>query len=352
MPLTAGERTFLIEAYFRTGRLINDRWLYSYDDCKEQFSVQYPNTHVPSKSTINSLIHRFRTFGAVTDRKRPGTAKKLSAQEIENIRTRIVHSPKKSLRRLSAETGVSLGTCHNVVRKTLKFFPYRVTVMHELLPADYQKRIQYCNWFQQHMTDNMLNCTYFSDEAWFHLSGYVNSQNNRMWSTENPHAYTESPLHPIKIGVWVAISPLRIIGPIFFDNTINSERYCLIINNFVNNLTAEERGQCWLQQDNATSHTSRISMAHIRQTFDNRVISKDLWPPRSPDLTPLDYFLFGYCKQKVYERNPHTLDELKQYITDAINGIQIHTLQDIFINMRRRVALCLTQNGNHFQHLL
>lgn len=67
----------------------------------------------------------------------------------------------------------------------------------------------------------MLDLTYFTDEAWFHLSGYINSQNYRTWATENPHTYVETSLHPLKIGVWVAISRRRIIDPIFFDETIN-----------------------------------------------------------------------------------------------------------------------------------
>ncbi|RZC39872.1 hypothetical protein BDFB_015338, partial [Asbolus verrucosus] len=39
----------------------------------------------------------------------------------------------------------------------------------------------------------------------------------RMWSTENPHYFEETPLHPQKIGVWFAISRRRLIGPIFFE---------------------------------------------------------------------------------------------------------------------------------------
>ncbi|RZC32536.1 hypothetical protein BDFB_015173, partial [Asbolus verrucosus] len=54
------------------------------------------------------------------------------------------------------------------------------------------------------------------DEAWFHLSGFINSQNYRTWSAHNPHNTIEAPLHPLKIGVWVAMSRSRIIGPIFF----------------------------------------------------------------------------------------------------------------------------------------
>jgi hypothetical protein len=43
--------------------------------------------------------------------------------------------------------------------------------------------------------------TLFSDEAWFHLQGYINTQNNRYWSSENPHLTHDAPLHPVKAGV-------------------------------------------------------------------------------------------------------------------------------------------------------
>lgn len=65
----------------------------------------------------------------------------------------------------------------------------------------------------------MLDVTFFTDEAWFHLSGYVNSQNSRLWSSDNPLSVHKTPLHDKKVGVWVAISRHRIVGPIFFTNT-------------------------------------------------------------------------------------------------------------------------------------
>jgi len=49
---------------------------------------------------------------------------------------------------------------------------------------------------------------FFTDRAWFHLNGYVNIQNYQTWRTENPHNYTETALHPQKLGVWCAVSRL------------------------------------------------------------------------------------------------------------------------------------------------
>lgn len=204
------------------------------------------------------------------------------------------------------------------------------------------------------MTSEILDLTFFSDESWIHLSGYVNGQNSRHWSTSNPHAYVESSLHPIKIGIWVAISPKRIIGPIFFEDNLNSHRFGIIFNEFTNQLTSYERKHCWFQQDSATCHTSRESLKNIKKTFKNRVISKDLWPPRSPDLTPLDYFLFGYLKNKIFKNLPHTMDDLKQSIVEVISNINMDKsmLEKIFRNMIKRVDLCKKESGKHFEHLL
>ena len=55
------------------------------------------------------------------------------------------------------------------------------------------------------------------DEAWFHLSEYVNSQNTRYWSSENPHVIHETPLHDLKIGVWCAVSGTNVVDPIFLN---------------------------------------------------------------------------------------------------------------------------------------
>jgi hypothetical protein len=45
------------------------------------------------------------------------------------------------------------------------------------------------------------------------------------------------------------------------------------------------------------------------------------WPSLSPDLTPLDFFLWGYLKSKVYFNRPNNLDELRQRIRAEVEHI-------------------------------
>jgi hypothetical protein len=68
--------------------------------------------------------------------------------------------------------------------------------------------MMYCRWFQTFIDENpgILDYTWLSDKAWFHLSGYVNSKNTRLWGSEKPHALFEEPLHSQKVGVFCALS--------------------------------------------------------------------------------------------------------------------------------------------------
>jgi hypothetical protein len=146
-------------------------------------------------------------------------------------------------------------------------------MVHELKEPDQVKIVAYCRWFQTLLKENpgILDYTWFSDEAWFHPSGYVNSQNAHIWASENPNAMHEEPLHSEKIGVWCGMSRRRIIGSIFKE-TIKTAAYMEIFNTFVNQLDGEELSFGYFQQDGAISHTFRASMAEIQSFFGDHVI--------------------------------------------------------------------------------
>jgi len=143
-----------------------------------------------------------------------------------------------------------------------------------------------------------------SDEAHFHISGFVNKQHFRYWSQANPRALHEKPLHSQNLTVWCAISASGIIGPYFFENeagnavTVNADRYLEILKNFFTPQLARfpVYENTLFQQDGATSHAARMSLNVVDALFPNRVVSRNgdiPWAPRSPDLTPCDYFLWG-----------------------------------------------------------
>ena len=95
-----------------------------------------------------------------------------------------------------------------------------------------------------------------------------------------------------------------------------------------------------------------IAWPKSKDFFDDRIISKALWPPRSPDLSPPDFFLWGALKGKAYANKPRTIQELENNIRREIGAISEDVLQATFAYMKRRVQLCLDGGGEHFQHLL
>ncbi len=87
-----------------------------------------------------------------------------------------------------------------------------------------------------------------------------------------------------------------------------------------------------------------------------RLISRNsddvTWPPRSPDLNPLDYFFWGVCEAQVFENKPQSIDELKEIVTEASQSIEYDVIMSVTANLRRRAELCLQENGGFFEHLL
>ncbi|GFU09788.1 transposable element Tc3 transposase [Trichonephila clavipes] len=120
------------------------------------------------------------------------------------------------------------------------------------------------------------------------LNGYVKKQNCRIWSEANPQAYVETPLHPEKLTVLCALWAGGVIGSYFFKND-DATTSC------GSNKTAQHVTGVVVRK----GVPARSTIDFLKDTFGDRLISRlgpVNWPPRSCDLTPLDYFLYGYVK--------------------------------------------------------
>ncbi len=107
-----------------------------------------------------------------------------------------------------------------------------------------------------------------------------------------------------------------------------------------------------MQQDGATAHTSKDTMAFLSSFFDDRLIAGDYWPAHSLDLSPCDFFLWVCMKDRVFATNPTSIEDLKATITTVIQSIDVLTLRKVFQNMMKRAKACLSVEGSHFEHLL
>lgn len=258
-----------------------------------------------------NLIAKFERLGQVTDVKNPTRVRTArSAEKIAATAESVAEDPRMSIRRRSQQLGIKTTSLHTILHKDLSLKAYKVQLTQALKPADHGQRRTFVNWLleMQEADADFFKKIIFSDEAHFHLSGYVNKQNCRVWGSENPRAIVEQPHYPQRVTVWCGFWTGGVIGPYFFANeagetvTVNGVRYREMITDFfwpeVDVLNTDD---LYFQQDGATCHTSRETIALLHERFDGRVISRfgDVnWPPRSCDLTPLDFFCGAMLKIK------------------------------------------------------
>ncbi|GFW17979.1 uncharacterized protein TNCV_2280831 [Trichonephila clavipes] len=227
-----------------------------------------------------------------------------------------------------------------------------------------QARRRFVEWAQNEIAvvPDFHKRILFSDEAHFWLNGYVNKQNCRIWSEANPQVYVETPLHPEKLTVWCALWAGGIIDPYLFKNdeghnvTVNGDRYrAMITNFFIPELNNHDVQELWFQQDGATCHTARATIDLLKDTFGDCLISHFgpvNWPPRSCDLTPLDYFLWGYVESFVYADKPQTLDHLEDNIRRVIADIRPQMLEKVIENWTSRLDYIRASRGSHMPEII
>lgn len=123
---------------------------------------------------------------------------------------------------------------------------------------------------------------------------------------------------------------------------------------FLEEVPLLERNKIIFQQDGAGPHNARIVTNYLNQKFPGRWIGRYgpvRWPARSPDLSPLDFFLWGHCKEIIYRQLPENVEELNDKLHYAIWNIDNEVMEKTQENLLRRMRAC-TMDGGHFEHLL
>ncbi|GFW62671.1 uncharacterized protein TNCV_2624341 [Trichonephila clavipes] len=114
----------------------------------------------------------------------------------------------------------------------------------------------------------------------------------------------------------------------------------MITNFFTPELNNNDVQELWFLQDGATCHTARATIDLLKDTFGDRLISRFgpvNWFPRPCDLTPLDYFLWGYLKSLVYADKPQMLDHLEDNNRRVIADIWPQILEKVIENWTSRL---------------
>jgi len=139
--------------------------------------------------------------------------------------------------------------------------------------------------------------------------------------------------------------------------TVNGQRYLDMLQRFVIPQLVE-RGvldTVTFMQDGAPPHFTCAVTDLLRERFGDWLIGRNFtipWPARSPDLTPMDYWFWGYLKSKVYQKAPATLPALRLAIRECIDAITQEQLQNGVYHSITRMQAIMDNEGGHIEHLL
>ena len=324
----------------------------------EEYRTRFPARRVPHRQVFYNVHRTLQETGRFPTSISERPVRQQTGNE-EAILDIVENSPHISVRRISNRTGVSRMQAWRALR-TSGLYPYHIASVQALQPADHAARAEFCSWLVQHQ--DLPASILFTDEATFNRDGMPNTRNSHIWARDNPHATNETHHQQrFSLNVWCGVLDDQLIGPFVMQRRVTSEHYLHFLKNelvgLLEEVSLQKRKEMWIQHDGAPLHFGKQVTAFLNDTYPNRWIGRGgpiAWPPRSPDLNPLDYYLWGHMKSMVYATKIHTEDELLTRILDTAASLRAdnRTLQRATSSIVTRAEMCLERRGGHFEQLL
>lgn len=339
------KRIFLVKKFFELKSIVR---------VQRAFRTKYKNHKAPMGFTIINMVRNFEKTGQTSRLSLRQRIKTVRTEElIENLKNVVLDDPGISLTKAANIVPASRSTVRFVLREDLNLKPYKKKKSFRLLKADLGKRLEFANWVLNTRL-NLQKWFICSDEAYFYLSGGHNIQNDRIWAEFQPNEILEQPLFDQKIMVWCAFSAGYVYGPYFFTETVKWGNYLAMLKTFFWNIHSHVKNHqsYYFQQDGAPPHRKKEVQDWLKSKFGDKFIEASRWPPRSPDLNPCDFSLWGEMKARVYDPKPTNLDQLRKNIEREFEIFKKKDLNSIFANLKKRLDLVIQENGGYIEHLL
>jgi len=253
----AEHRVFEVEQFFfrNSDSVVTVQRLF-----RRKFNVERRGA-IPDRNTTLWWVEAFRTTGSVTKRKPPGLLHSVRTLEnVDTVRRAVLSSPRRSARRQALALGTPRRSLYRILHDKLKFHPYKIMIVQQLAEGDFAQCRDFCENALAILTVDANAVVMMSDEAHFHLNGFVNKQNCRFWAAENPRELHQRPLHSSKVTVWCGVSKVGIVGPYFFEDCSFSDFGML--HRHVKQLPASRTPKAWGKHERNVVPTGWCHSSH------------------------------------------------------------------------------------------
>ncbi|XP_062820735.1 uncharacterized protein LOC103282930 isoform X1 [Anolis carolinensis] len=315
-------------------------------------------TNPPTPKSIRRWYRQFEETGSLHKGKSTGRPR-TSEENVRRIQQSFLESPLQSTRCASRELAISHTTVWRISRQQRSIAkPCRLQLAWPLRAGDKRKRVELSDVMLQNADG--LERLVFSGEATFHLGGEVGHHKVRVWGLKNPPETVANESSSPQVTVFCAVSHKKIYGPFFFEgNAVTGQTYLRMLQNWLFPQLRDDCDDFVFQQDGAPWHRHPQVRRFLNATLPQRWIGHTgpqdsalfSWPPRSPDITPCDFFLWGYVKDCILVPPLATdLEGFKDRSTAAVLSVEEDTLRGVWDKLRCRLDAVRAAGGGHRGH--
>lgn len=322
----------------------------------------HPRRKTPDPRVFSNTYRRMAETGNLHQHEPAAGPARHHPEDDENILAAFAADPTTSVRKVAQQLGLSIWKTWSVMN-TEKKHPYHYTSVQGLEEGDPVRRIAFCRFLLNADIEDphYLKSILWTDESKFSREGITNFHNLHYWADkgDNPQMKKQTSFqNKFSVNVWMGVIAGHVIGPHYLPDNLNGDAYLDFLQNdlppLLENLPINLRHHIIFQNDGCPAHYRLTVRQFLDRTYPDRWIGRSgpiLWPARSPDLTPVDYYVWGMMKELVYNEEIQSRVQLVAKIERAALQLrQEIRLRTTTVEIRRRARKCIRNNGSHFEH--
>ena len=315
----------------------------------DKWEMEYHHRAPPSIQTIYS-INRQILDGEDVAPKQPGPRNRriLHQKKLEEIEEWIEEDPFITNEQLGLCTDLPTSTVH-LGLKVLEMKKYHAVKVHKLKKSEMEARVSFCNSFLRWNEQYQLR-VWWSDESPFRIDELIKHHQTTYYAVENEHRKVEKIKKEKMVNVWAAI---RGDGKVIFKILEGRQTAVKYSQRLLNVYDEMDQETSFFMQDGASVHTGKHAVDWLNEYWGNRWIglkSKRLtWPPKSHDLTPMDFSFWNYVKHRVAQHQPESRQELIDSTTAVMNDIPSKVIINMCTAVKERCRRCIMKQGGRFE---
>ena len=328
----------------------------------QKFLMYTDHRKAPKSYAFKRLVNRFQETGGTTGRCKDPEETAVTPENIARVEEFFTDNPKSHISDAVVELELSHTTIWRILRLRLKWKPYKPLRVNMLSEQNKTDRVEFCRWFLD-QGEEFAQRVIWSDEKWFVLHPAPNTQNDVVWAPWHPEEEVECRRQgDSKVMAWCGMVDGRMLRVRWMVDeagrpvSVNGDRYQSLLQDVWPEVRHQSsRRRYWVMQDGATSHTTAVNLNFLLDKFRGRVISRrseHFWPPYSPDLNPLDFFVWGYLEAQVKRIKLATMEELRAVVEDVASTVPEEMIRDAAKNVIKRCKACIEASGGHFEYFL